>query len=79
MLIISIITKYFVFNKERRLIYTGALYDSPAKMNSDGSVKHINGEPIQFFVRDAIQSTLENNEVAVKETRAHGCSVKYVQ
>ena len=71
--------EYFVFNNERKLIYTGALYDSPAKMSGDGSVKHINGEPSQFFVRDAIQSTLENNEVAVKETRAHGCSVKYVQ
>lgn len=71
--------EYFVFNKERKLIYTGALYDSPAKMSSDGSVKYINGEPSQFFVRDAIQSTLENNEVAVKETRAYGCSVKYVQ
>ena len=71
--------EYFVFNKERRLVYTGALYDSPAKMSSDGSVKHINGEPNQFFVRDAIQATLENKEVEVKETRAHGCSVKYVQ
>ena len=70
---------YHTVNKERKLIYTGALYDSPAKMSSDGSVKYINGEPSQFFVRDAIQSTLENNEVAVKETRAHGCSVKYVQ
>ena len=71
--------EYFVFNQDRKLIYTGALYDSPAKMNSDGSVKHINGEPSQFFVRDAILATLENKEVAVKETRAHGCSVNYVQ
>lgn len=71
--------EYFVFDKERKLIYTGALYNSPAKMSGDGSVKHINGEPSQFFVRDAIQSTLENKKVAVKETRAHGCSVKYVQ
>lgn len=71
--------EYFVFNKERKLMYTGALYDSPAKMNDDGSVKHINGEPSQFYVSDAISSLLEGNEVAVKETRAHGCSVKYVQ
>lgn len=71
--------EYFVFNKERKLVYTGALYDSPAKINGDGSVKYMNGEPSQFFVRDAVQATLENKEVATKETRAHGCSVKYVQ
>ncbi len=71
--------EYFVFNKERELVYTGALYDSPAKMNSDGTVKHINGDPTQFYVNDAIISLLEGKEVAIKETRAHGCSVKYVQ
>ncbi len=71
--------EYFVFDKNRKLTYMGALYDSPAKMNSDGSIKHINGEPSQFFVRDAIQAMLENSEVAIKETRAYGCSVKYVQ
>ena len=71
--------EYFVFNKDRELVYTGALYDSPAKMNTDGTVKHINGEPSQFYVNDAIASLLEGKEVAVKETRAHGCSVKYVQ
>lgn len=71
--------EYFVFNKERKLMYTGALYDSPAKMNSDGTVRHINGEPTQLYVNDAIVSLIEGKEVAVKETRAHGCSVKYVQ
>jgi len=71
--------EYFVFNKERKLMYTGALYDSPAKMNADGMVKHINGEPSQFFVKDAITSLLDGKEIATKETRAHGCTVKYVQ
>ncbi len=71
--------EYFVFNKERKLAYTGALYDSPAKMNDDGTVKHINGEPGQFFVKDAVASLLGDKEVAIEETRAHGCSVKYVQ
>jgi hypothetical protein len=71
--------EYFVFNKERKLVYTGALYDSPAKMNDDGTVKHINGEPTQFYVHDAVTALLDGNEVTTKETRAHGCTVKYVQ
>jgi len=70
--------EYFVFNKERKLVYTGALYDSPAKMNDDGTVKHINGEPTQFYVHDAVTELLDGNEVTTKETRAHGCTVKYV-
>ncbi len=48
-------------------------------MNSDGTVKHINDEPTEFYVHDVIQSALTNKEVEIKETRAHGCSVKYVQ
>ena len=71
--------EYFVFDKERKLAYTGALYDSPAKMNSDGTVKHINGEPSQHYVQEAIISLLSSKDVAIKETRAHGCTVKYVQ
>ncbi len=71
--------EYFVFNKERKLAYTGALYDSPAKMNADGKVKHINGEPSQFYVHDAVTALLVGKEIHTKETRAHGCSVKYVQ
>lgn len=71
--------EYFVFDKERKLVYTGALYDSPAKMNDDGTVKHINGDPTQFYVHDAITALLDGNEVLTKETRAHGCTVKYAQ
>ena len=71
--------EYFVFNKARKLVYMGALYDSPAKMSSDGSVKHINGEPATHYVRDAIHATLEGMPVSIAETRAHGCTVKYVQ
>tara|TARA_R110002049_G_scaffold45948_1_gene133696 strand:+ start:72128 stop:72760 length:633 start_codon:yes stop_codon:yes gene_type:complete len=71
--------EYFVFNKQRKLIYTGALYNSPAKMSSDGTVKHINGKPSEFYVENAILATLENRQVTPSETRAHGCTVKYVQ
>ena len=70
--------EYFVFNEQRKLVYMGALYDSPAKMSGDGSIRHINGEPQQHYVRDAIDATLAAKPVAVSETRAHGCSVKYI-
>ena len=70
--------EYFVFNRERRLVYMGLLYDSPAKINADGSIHHINGEPRQHYVRDAIDATLAGKPVKISETRAHGCTVKYI-
>ncbi|MFK7795093.1 MAG: redoxin family protein, partial [Gammaproteobacteria bacterium] len=52
--------EYFIFNQQRKLIYMGALYNSPAKMSKDGAIKHINGKPTEFYVEDAIQTTLKN-------------------
>ncbi len=69
--------EYFVFNKDRKLVYMGLLYNSPAK-KSGSKIKHINGEPSEFYVSDAINATLAGKPVAVAETRAHGCTVKYV-
>ncbi len=69
--------EYFVFDKDRKLTYMGLLYNSPAKMNADGSIRHINGVPNDFYVSDAIKATLAAKEVTNPETRAHGCSVKY--
>jgi peroxiredoxin len=69
--------EYFVFNKDRKLVYMGLLYNSPAKMNDDGAVHHINGEVTANYVADAIAATLEGAEVTLAETRAHGCSAKY--
>ena len=71
--------EYFVFNKDRVLVYMGGLYDSPAKMNNENSIRHINGEPQEFYVQNAIRATLSGINFNPKETRAHGCSVKYVQ
>ena len=68
--------EYFVFDKDRKLVYMGLLYNSPAAMR-DGKVTHINGTPSDFYVQDAITSTLEGKPVKNAETRAHGCSVKY--
>ncbi len=69
--------EYFVFDKDRKLTYMGLLYNSPAKMNKDGSIRHINGEPSEFYASDAINTTLAGRSVLIAETRAHGCSAKY--
>ncbi len=69
--------EYFVFDRERKLVYMGAIHDSPALETSDGSIDYTNGEPSTFYVRDAVRSALAGEAVAVGETRAHGCSVEY--
>ena len=69
--------EYFVFDKGRKLQYMGLLYNSPAKMNKDGSIRHINGEVTENYVADAITSLLASKKVKTPETRAHGCSAKY--
>lgn len=71
--------EYFVFNKERKLVYMGLLHNSPGKINSDGSVKYINGTPNEFYVQSAVEKTLHGEAVATAETRAHGCTIKYAQ
>ena len=69
--------EYFVFDSNRKLAYMGLLYNSPAKMNKDGSIKHINGKPTEFYVTHAVEELLAGKPISNAETRAHGCSVKY--
>ena len=69
--------EYFVFGKDRRLAYMGLLHDSPAIERRDGSIHHTEGEPTEFYVRDALEALLAGRPVPVAETRAHGCSVEY--
>jgi len=69
--------EYFVFNAERRLVYMGLLTNSPARKTRSGDTSFINGEPVDFYVADAITATLAGEKVEPAETRAHGCSVKY--
>jgi hypothetical protein len=71
--------EYFVFDRERKLVYTGALYDSPAKMGSDGKPHYMNGTPQQHYVRDAVVAALDGKPVTVAETRAPGCTVEYAR
>ncbi len=69
--------EYFVLNKERRIVYTGLLHNSPAQMLRDGTAQRTNGEPTQFYVRDAILAALAGKPAPVAETRAQGCTVEY--
>lgn len=69
--------EYFVFNKARKLVYMGLLYNSPASMRSDGSISYTKGAPTEFYVKDAIEATLAGRPAAVAETRASGCTVEY--
>jgi len=71
--------EYFVFDRERKLAYTGLLTDSPARMTRDGQVMFTNGEPTQFYVRNAIDALLAGQRPDPAETRAQGCSVEYEQ
>lgn len=69
--------EYFVFNKNRRLVYMGAIHDSPAHTTRGGEVLYTRGDPTQFYVRDAIVETLAGRPVQIKETRAQGCTIEY--
>lgn len=69
--------EYFVFNKERKLVYMGLLHNSPASMRRDGTVSYTRGEPVDFYVRNAVEAVLAHKPVPVVETRAQGCTVGY--
>jgi peroxiredoxin len=56
----------FVFDRERRLVYHGAIDDS---RDEDGVS--------QQYLRDALDAVLSNEEPAVSETPAVGCTVKW--
>ena len=69
--------EYFVFGKDRKLAYMGAIHDSPAMMRRDGSVHYTNGPPQAMYVQEAVEALLAGRPVAVPETAAHGCSLEY--
>jgi len=58
--------EFFVFNKERRLIYTGALDDS---MNAAKVSKH--------YVVDAIEAGLKGETPTVSTSAPVGCGIAY--
>ena len=67
----------FVFNEAREVVYMGLLTNSPARVTRSGEISFINGEPVDFYVADAINATLKGETVEPAETRAQGCTVNY--
>ncbi|NUQ81064.1 MAG: thioredoxin family protein [Bacteroidetes bacterium] len=60
----------FIISAEGTLVYAGAIDDKPSTDPDDiaGAVN---------YVSDALTAVLAGKPVAVKETKAYGCSVKY--
>ncbi len=56
----------FIFDKERKLAYCGAVDNSedPSKIKKS-------------FVRDALDAMLEGREVAIKKVKTFGCTIKW--
>jgi peroxiredoxin len=69
--------EYFVFNADRKLVYMGLLTNSPARKTRSGGISFINGDPVDFYVANAITTTLAGKATDPAETRAHGCSLEY--
>ncbi len=58
--------EFFVFDKERKLIYMGAMDDN----ENAAEVKH-------SFLKDAVESALVGKSAPKGETRARGCTIGY--
>jgi peroxiredoxin len=56
----------FLFDRDRRLVYHGAIDDS----RDESGVTH-------EYLRDALEAVLEGSEPAVSETPPSGCTVKW--
>jgi peroxiredoxin len=62
----SVTPEFFVLNKERKIVYMGAMDDSISPQNVKTS-----------YVEPAVDAALKGSTPAVSETRARGCGVQY--
>lgn len=60
----TVTPEFFVFNKERKLVYMGAMDDSQNSPKVD-------------YLTAAVEAALQGKEATPAETRARGCGVKY--
>jgi hypothetical protein len=58
----------YLFDKELKLVYMGAIDDSP---NNAASVK-------EFYLKTAIEQLIAGNKIIKSSTRSQGCSIKRV-
>jgi peroxiredoxin len=75
----SVTPEFFVFNKDRELVYMGLLHNSPAMEQGPGESVYLRGEPKDFYVERAVEHALAGSEdqLEVRETSAYGCTVEY--
>jgi peroxiredoxin len=60
----SVTPEFYVFNKDRKLVYHGSMDNSQTN-------------PTKNYLEPAVDSALKGETPAVQETKAFGCSVKY--
>jgi peroxiredoxin len=60
----SVTPEFFVLNKDRKVVYMGAMDDSQ-------------NNPKVNYLEPAVEAALKGSMPATKETKARGCSVKY--
>jgi thiol-disulfide isomerase/thioredoxin len=60
----------FVLDKKGTLVYEGGLDDDP---------KGDKGEAAKQYARDAVEAVLAGKEVAVKQSKPYGCSIKRIK
>jgi peroxiredoxin len=56
--------EFFVLDRNRKIVYMGAMDDKQSN-------------PSKNFLEPAVEAALKGSTVAVTETRARGCSIKY--
>jgi peroxiredoxin len=59
----------FLFNKDEKLVYHGAIDDNPGGEMSEVGRKHL---------KEAINEMLSNKDITVKTSRSVGCTIKRV-
>jgi len=60
--------EFFVFNKDRKLVYTGAMDDN---MKADKVTKH--------YVEDAVQAALKGDKPSTETTAPVGCGIAWAK
>jgi peroxiredoxin len=58
--------EFFVFNKDRKLVYTGAMDDDQQ-------------EPKVNYLEAAVEATLKGAKIEKAETRSYGCGIQYIK
>jgi len=62
----TVTPEFYVFNKERKLVYTGAMDDATQPQNAKAN-----------YLEPAVDAALKGQPAPTAETRARGCGVQY--